>query len=142
MGGNHIDKTTPFGYPVDGKIEVTFGWRIHPIFRIEDFHTGLDITALKGTEIKATANGMVEEAGWAGAYGKKIKIQHSEMLSTVYAHCSELLVKVGDTVEQGQVIALVGSTGTATHTHVHYEIREKDEPIDPIKFNKGLLEKK
>jgi murein DD-endopeptidase MepM/ murein hydrolase activator NlpD len=73
----------------------------------------LDIPAPKGTEIKATANGTVVEAGWKGKYGRMIKIQHSDVYSTLYAHCSELLVKVGDTVERGQVIALVGATGTA-----------------------------
>lgn len=142
LEGNHIDKNSPFGYPVDGDIDVSFGWRIHPIFRTEDFHKGLDIPAPKGTEIKATANGTVEEAGWAGGYGYMVKIQHSDVYSTLYGHCSELLVKVGDMVERGQVIALVGSTGTALYRHVHYEIRENDEPIDPIKFNKDLLEKK
>ena len=142
LEGNHIDKTTPFGYPVDSEIESTFGWRIHPILRISDFHSGVDIPAPKGTEIKATANGTVVESGWLGGYGRMIKIQHSDDYSTLYGHCSELLVKVGDTVERGQVIALVGSTGTAWYHHVHYEIREKDKAIDPEKFNKDLFEKK
>ena len=142
LEGNHIDKNTPFGYPVEGEIDVSFGWRIHPIFRIEDFHEGLDIPAPKGTEIKATANGTVVEAGWKGGYGQMVKIQHSDIYSTLYAHCSELLVKVGDTVERGQVIALVGATGTGLYSHVHYEIREKDKTIDPEKFYKDLVEKK
>jgi len=139
---NHINKNTPFGYPVVGEIEANFGWRIHPIFRVSDFHSGVDIPAPKGTEIKATANGTVVEAGWSGGYGRMIKIQHSDVYSTLYAHCSELLVKVLDTVERGQVIALVGATGTATHPHVHYEIREEDKTIDPEKFYKDLVEKK
>jgi murein DD-endopeptidase MepM/ murein hydrolase activator NlpD len=142
LEGNHIDKNSPFGYPVDEKIIVPFGWRLHPVHKIMDFHIGVDIFAPQGTEIKTTADGVVIEAGWLGGYGQMVKIQHSDVYLTLYGHCSELLVKVGDTVERGQVIALVGATGIATHPHVHYEIREKDKAIDPIKFNKDLLEKK
>lgn len=129
-----LDAKTPRGYPVPGQISPGFGWRIHPIFRIPDFHTGADITASYGYPVKATADGIVNEAGWAGGYGYAVKIYHRDGIETLYAHCSKLLVSVGDKVKKGQVIAKAGATGTATHSHVHYEIRRDGKAIDPQNF--------
>ncbi|HXK70808.1 MAG: M23 family metallopeptidase [Caldisericia bacterium] len=129
-----LDAKTPRGYPVPGPISPGFGWRIHPIFRIPDFHTGVDITASYGYPVKAVADGVVNEAGWSGGYGYTVKIYHRDGIETLYAHCSKLNVKVGDRVKRGQIIAKAGATGTATHSHVHYEIRRDGKAIDPETF--------
>jgi len=129
-----LDAKTPRGFPVSGSISPGFGWRIHPIFRIPDFHTGADITASYGSPVKATADGIVNEAGWAGGYGYTVKIYHRDGIETLYAHCSKLLVNVGDKVKRGQIIAKAGATGTATHSHVHYEVRRDGKAIDPETF--------
>jgi murein DD-endopeptidase MepM/ murein hydrolase activator NlpD len=129
-----LDAKTPRGYPVPGTISPGFGWRIHPIFRIPDFHTGVDISAPYGYPIKATADGIVNEAGWAGGYGYVVRIYHRDGIETLYAHCSKLLVRIGDKVKRGQVIAEAGATGTATNSHVHYEIRRDGRAVDPETF--------
>jgi murein DD-endopeptidase MepM/ murein hydrolase activator NlpD len=125
---------TPDRWPVPGVISPGFGWRIHPIFRIPDFHTGVDITASKGYPIIAAADGKVTDAGWSGGYGIMVKIYHRDGISTLYAHCSELLVKSGDMVKQGSIIAKAGATGTATNSHLHYEVRIYDKAVDPEAF--------
>lgn len=125
---------TPDVWPVPGVISPGFGWRIHPIFRIQDFHTGVDITASKGYPIVAAADGKVTDAGWSGGYGRMVKIYHRDGISTLYAHCSELLVKPGDSVKKGSIIAKAGATGTATHSHLHYEVRLFDKAVDPEDF--------
>ncbi len=143
IGGDHIAKTVPFGFPVDGEIVAPFGERIHPVFGKPDFHLGIDIKAPHGTEIKSTADGIAKEVGWkGGGHGYRVLIEHCDIYATLYAHCSEFLVKEGDRVERGQVIALVGSTGVAIFPHVHYEILENGIPIDPESFNNELLSKR
>lgn len=129
-----LDAKTPRGYPVPGPINPGFGWRIHPIFRIPDYHTGVDITAPRGYPVKATADGIVNGAGWWGGYGYTVKVYHRDGIETLYAHCSKILVNIGDSVKKGQVIAEAGATGTATHSHVHYEIRVGGKAIDPETF--------
>jgi murein DD-endopeptidase MepM/ murein hydrolase activator NlpD len=125
---------TPDIWPVPGAISPGFGWRTHPIFRIPDFHTGVDITAARGLPIKAAADGRVIDAGWSGGYGRMVKIYHRDGISTLYAHCSEILVKPGDMVKKGSIIAKAGATGTATHSHLHYEVRLYDKAVDPEAF--------
>jgi murein DD-endopeptidase MepM/ murein hydrolase activator NlpD len=137
---NRISRHLPFNYPCDGKIEPGFGNRIHPIFGTPDFHTGIDIVTPEGTELKATADGIVEEAGWAGGYGYRVIIDHGNNIKSLYAHCSELLVKKGDKIQRSQVIARAGATGTAVEPHVHYEIIQDGKQIDPEAFNKNLLD--
>lgn len=129
-----LDAKTPRGYPVSNSISPGFGWRIHPIFRIPDYHTGVDITAPYGYPVKATADGFVNEAGWMGGYGYTVKIYHRDGIETLYAHCSKLLVHTGDKIKRGQVIAEAGATGTATNTHVHYEIRRDGRAVNPETF--------
>ena len=124
--------TGPFIRPVDGPIVSGFGYRVHPIFRRVKFHYGIDISAPSGTPIRAAADGVVVSVGWRRAYGNTIIIDHGEGMATLYAHCSRILVSEGEVVKQGQVIALVGSTGLSTGPHLHFEVRRYGEPINPL----------
>ena len=113
-----------------------YGWRNDPILGIRKFHEGLDFSAAHGEPIIATASGIVTEARRGVYYGKYIKIKHGGGLETRYAHASKLLVKTGDIVSKGEVIALVGNTGRSTGPHLHYEIRFKGNSLDPRKYLK------
>lgn len=121
----------PSRWPVDGYISSGFGWRTHPLYGGSHFHTGLDIIAEYGSPIHATASGVVIEAGYDGGYGYTVKIDHGSGYETLYAHCSSMVVSVGQSISKGQVISYVGSSGTATGSHVHYEVKHGGERIDP-----------
>jgi murein DD-endopeptidase MepM/ murein hydrolase activator NlpD len=97
-------------------------------------HTGVDIAARQGDPVWAAADGEVIFAGWDNYFGNKIEIKHSDKLSTVYGHNAKLLVKAGEKVKQGQVIALVGSTGQSSGPHLHYEVRLNGLPADPANY--------
>ncbi|PCI60370.1 MAG: peptidase M23 [Methylophilaceae bacterium] len=112
----------------------SYGWRVDPFRGNRAFHEGLDFTARSGTPIRAAADGIVTAAGRLSAYGNLVKLSHGAGLETRYAHASKLLVKTGDRVVKGQVIALVGSTGRSTGPHLHYEIRLNGHPLDPRKY--------
>ncbi|MCS6985370.1 MAG: M23 family metallopeptidase [Leptospiraceae bacterium] len=115
-----------------GRFTSRFGWRHHPIYGGKTFHSGIDIAAPEGTPIRAAASGIVVFAGEAGSYGFVVILRHQDDYFTVYGHCSSLLVQEGDYVKQGQLIARVGSTGTATGPHLHFEVKRKSRPINPI----------
>lgn len=112
----------------------SYGWRIDPFRGNRAFHEGLDFTAKSGTPIRAAADGIVTTAGRVSAYGNLVKLNHGAGLETRYAHASKLLVKKGERVVKGQVIALVGSTGRSTGPHLHYEIRLNGHALDPRKY--------
>lgn len=101
--------------------------------RIE-FHSGLDIPGFVGAPVKATASGRIISAGWSGGYGQMIVVDHQNGLSTVYAHLDKFLVSPGNQVVKGQIIANCGSTGLSTGPHVHYEVRYRNKPINPMPF--------
>jgi murein DD-endopeptidase MepM/ murein hydrolase activator NlpD len=126
----------PYRKPVIGEVEFTsgFGIRTDPFLGRPAMHTGLDFRASMGDPVRATANGKVASAGWAGGYGRMVEIDHGNGLSTRYGHLSEIGVKVGDTIKIGQVIGQVGSTGRSTGPHLHYETRIDGEAVDPQKF--------
>jgi len=128
--------TTPwrgsFVRPVVGTVTSGFGYRVHPIFKIVRFHTGVDISASYGTPIRAAAGGTVVFSGWRRAYGLTVIIDHGNGIATLYAHCSSLYVSEGQNVESGQVIAAVGSTGLSTGPHLHFEVRRYGTPINPF----------
>lgn len=125
----------PNSKPVDTAFRSSsYGWRIDPIRGHRAFHEGLDFTAAMGTEIHAAADGIVYAAVRTPAYGNLVKLHHGAGLETRYAHASKLLVKKGERVVKGQVIALVGSTGRSTGPHLHYEIRLNGHPLDPRKY--------
>jgi murein DD-endopeptidase MepM/ murein hydrolase activator NlpD len=115
-------------WPVSGEISSAFGrrgWRSH---------TGVDIRAPKGTEIAASADGVVVFAGWKGDYGKLIEVKHDSIdMTTIYAHCHTMDVKEGSRVKAGEIIGTVGRTGNATGPHLHFEVRNVEgEPVDPL----------
>ena len=137
VAGNVKEKVTAkrgFGWPVVGKISSSYGWRRDPVRGGKDFHTGLDIRAPKGRPIVAAAAGRVVHSGWMGGYGRTIVISHPGGATTLYGHASKLLVGVGANVKRGQRIALVGSTGRSTGNHLHFEIRQRGTPMNPLKF--------
>ena len=115
--------------PVKGTVTSRYGAR-EPTDIISANHYGIDIGASMGTEIVASTDGTVEQVSEEGEYGKHIKIRNGEAV-TLYAHCSELLVKEGQEVKQGEKIALVGDTGKATGPHLHFEIRRNNNIINP-----------
>lgn len=117
------------------RISSYFGMRMHPIYGYMRMHNGLDIAASYGTDIMASADGVITTVSYdAGGYGNYIVVYHGEGISTLYAHCSKIIATVGSTVKQGQVIAIVGSTGAATGPHIHYEVRENGTPVDPLGY--------
>jgi murein DD-endopeptidase MepM/ murein hydrolase activator NlpD len=126
----------PYRKPVVGEVEFTsgFGVRLDPFLGRPAMHTGLDFRAQTGDPVRATANGKVVNAGWAGGYGRMVEIDHGNGLSTRYGHLSEINAKVGEYVKIGQVIGAVGSTGRSTGPHLHYETRIDGEAVDPQKF--------
>ena len=111
-----------------------FGYRIHPILRYQDFHTGIDIGAAYGTNILAANSGKVITAAYHWAYGYYVMIDHGGGIVTLYAHSSKLLVSVGQMVSRGQVIALVGSTGMSTGAHLHFEVRVNGDYKQPLNY--------
>lgn len=123
-----------FRWPTMGRISSNFGWRKSPFGKRRIFHSGLDIAAPRGTAIKAPANGTVVHSGWMGGYGRAIVISHSKGLTTLYGHCSKLLVRNGAKVSLGQTIALVGSTGRSTGNHLHFEVRVGGKPRNPLQY--------
>lgn len=133
---NRVLALVPYRKPVVGEVEFTsgFGIRSDPFLGRPAMHTGLDFRAQMGDPVRATANGKVTSAGWAGGYGRMVEIDHGNGLSTRYGHLSEIGVKVGDTIKIGQVIGAVGSTGRSTGPHLHYETRIDGEAVDPQKF--------
>jgi murein DD-endopeptidase MepM/ murein hydrolase activator NlpD len=121
-------------YPCAGEITSGFGWRTHPILGYQRFHAGVDFGADYGTVIYAADSGTVIFAGWYGGYGNAVIIDHGGGITTLYGHSSELYVAEGQTVQRGQAIAAVGSTGLSTGPHLHFEVRENGEPVDPMAY--------
>ncbi len=130
--GAEMGYRPPFLMPVDGRVTGQFGWRADPITGEHRFHIGIDIAASEGTPIKAAGDGTVIFAGWRGAYGRTVMIDHGGDWATVYAHCSELLVEVGQEVARGEVIAKVGSSGVATGPHLQWNVYRDGETVDPL----------
>lgn len=128
---------TPRGWPTSGRITSHFGARISPFTGQYQFHTGLDIASAKGTPVLATADGTVQLAGWEGGYGRLVILDHGYGFMTYYGHNSVLAVKPGDRVRRGQVIAYMGSSGSSTGPHTHYEVWHDGRCINPWKFLAG-----
>ncbi|MFM8449332.1 MAG: M23 family metallopeptidase [Haliscomenobacter sp.] len=111
-----------------------FGYRIHPIYKVMKMHAGIDFTAPQGTPIQATGDGVVVKAERHSGYGLTVVIRHGYGYQTLYGHMKNILVKKGQKVKRGQQIGTVGSTGTSTAPHCHYEVHEKGKPVNPIHF--------
>jgi murein DD-endopeptidase MepM/ murein hydrolase activator NlpD len=120
--------------PVDGPVGSGFGFRVDPFNGRAALHTGLDYPAGIGTAIHAAAGGVVRAAEAEAAYGMAVEIDHGNGLATRYAHTSKILVKPGDLIKRGQVIALVGSTGRSTGPHLHFEVLLDGVPQNPQRF--------
>ena len=118
-------------WPVSGPITSPFGMRADPNGRGFRMHTGMDIAAPTGQTIVAAAGGRIIFAGWYGGYGNAIIIDHGGQTSTLYGHCSQIFVAVGQEIQRGQAIGAVGQTGDATGPHVHFEVRINGVPVDP-----------
>ena len=112
-----------------------YGYRIHPIYRTRKMHTGIDLTAPSGTEVYATGDGRIIKASYApGGYGKRILIDHGFGYKTLYAHLSDIHVKVGQKIKRGELIGDVGNTGRSTAPHLHYEVRKNNKTENPVNY--------
>ena len=125
--------------PVAGVVSSGYGARHDPIHGRKRFHSGVDIAAPAGSEVKAPAGGKVTFSGLAKGYGNLVQIDHGDGMVTRYAHNAANLVAAGDEVKAGQIIATVGSTGRVTGAHLHFEVRQGGKPVDPSAMVGGTL---
>ena len=113
----------------------SFGFRFHPILHVFRMHAGIDLTCARGTNIFATADGVVREAGYSsGGYGIKILVDHGYGYMTLYAHCEKVFVNRGDKIKRGDIIGAVGSTGLSLAPHLHYEVHVNGKSVNPINY--------
>ncbi len=145
---NNTVTTSPYSgamtwpYPGDYTIYSAYGWRYHPIWRVNRFHYGVDLGGTLGNAIVAADNGTVilVSAPWSGqnsggsGYGNYVVIDHGGGVSTLYAHCKSIAVSVGDSVVAGQTVAYCGSTGDSTGAHVHFEVRVNGSKVNPANY--------
>jgi len=129
------EQLSPAGEPIaQGWISSYYGKRTDPFTGRKEMHKGIDFAGARGSDITATAAGVVSWAGPRYGYGNLVEINHGNGYSTRYGHCQKVLVRVGDKVEPGQKIALMGSTGRSTGPHVHYEVLKNGNQINPNRF--------
>ena len=133
--GNRQYALNPFDFNWLPYVSDNYGWRVHPISGEKDNHRGIDIAVAQGTEILATHDGVVTLAGNSGGYGLVVVIENDKGLTTKYAHCSTLLVSAGQTVTKGEPIAKVGSTGNSTGPHLHFEVLQDGQYLNPLFFS-------
>ncbi len=127
----------PNGMPIQGtRMTDRFGMRTHPVTRKKSMHNGVDFAASRGTDVFATADGVVEFSGRQSGFGKLVIMQHSFGFKTYFAHLDKLHVEAGDLVAKGQLIAQSGNSGRSTGPHLHYEVRRLYTAIDPAPFLK------
>lgn len=125
----------PLGQPVaDHGVSSHFGPRLDPFMHVLTMHTGIDLRAPFGSPVHAAAAGTVTVARYNGGYGNMVEIAHKNGLTTRYGHLSKINVQEGETVNAGEIIGQIGSTGRSTGPHLHYEVRKSDEPIDPAAY--------
>ena len=133
-GRQQLAAAVPNLWPTSGWLTSLYGNRKDPLTGERDFHSGLDISANRGTPVHATADGAVQLVGFNGAYGMSIEVDHGYGITTRYGHLSRYKSGVGDKVKRGDVIGYVGSTGRTTGPHLHYEILMNGKPQDPGRF--------
>ena len=126
--GSGVPSAAGFNWPVNGTVTSGYGWRWGRM------HEGIDIAAPTGTPIWSAAAGTVIYAGWLGGYGNLVVVDHGNGLATAYAHASAILVSVGQSVGQGETVALVGSTGNSSGPHLHFEVRVNGSAVDPLLY--------
>ncbi len=128
-------KVLPAGRPITkGWMSSRYGIRSDPFTGKPAWHKGIDFAAKEGADMVAVASGVVTWAGKRYGYGNLVEVNHGKGYVTRYGHAKDVLVKVGDTVEKGQVLGTVGSTGRSTGPHVHFEVWVNGKPVDPIKY--------
>jgi murein DD-endopeptidase MepM/ murein hydrolase activator NlpD len=129
------DRILPGGLPVlGGWISSHFGFRSDPITGHNAFHAGVDVAAEPGSKVIATGPGVVSFAGYRTGYGNMVEITHPTGYVTLYGHNARNLVRQGDSVQKGQAIAIIGSTGRSTGTHVHFEVERNGKPVNPTRY--------
>lgn len=132
---------TGYVYPVmSPKMSSDYGTRFHPILKASKHHDGIDLAAPKDTPIRAIDSGVVVFADRYHGYGNLIVVLHQNGLTSHYGHCNSFRVKTGEKVKSGQIIGLVGSTGISTGPHLHFEIRNQGQAMDPERFIPGLAD--
>lgn len=137
IGGSFDLEGGKLAFPVpnyESGVSSSYGWRIHPIYGDRRFHAGTDIGAPLGATVIAAADGVVVEAGWKGGYGNTVVIDHGSGVKTLYGHNSSLDVQAGQTVKVGQTIARVGSTGSSTAPHSHFEVMKNGKYTNPVEW--------
>lgn len=137
LEGRLAELMVPSSTPVDGPVGSGFGFRVDPFSGRPALHTGLDFPADVGTKILAAAGGVVVSAAIHPAYGNLVEVDHGNGLQTRYAHASKVLVKTGDLVKRGQLLALVGNSGRSTGPHLHFEVTVAGVPQNPARFLAG-----
>lgn len=120
--------------PLSGSITSDFGSRIHPIYNVSLFHSGIDFSASEGTRVQSTGDGIVAFSGYDKGYGQKIIINHGYGYKTIYAHLSKSLVRQGQRVNRGEIIALSGNSGLSTGPHLHYEVQKDNVKVNPTAY--------
>jgi len=139
----HLDKQmTPTGKPVrSGYITAPFGFRLDPFSGRRAFHSGIDFAGRRGSDVLAVADGLVIFTGERHGYGRTVEIRHGNGLVTLYAHNEKILVTDGDLVSRGQAIAKLGATGRTTGPHVHFEVLQDGEAVNPMQYVEGSTKK-
>lgn len=130
----HIPSIQPIAEKDMTQMASGYGWRKDPVYGTTKHHDGMDFASPTGTPVYATGEGTVKSAGWDSGYGNAIVIDHGYNYTTRYAHLSEILVKPGQKISRGDLIGKVGSTGKSTGSHLHYEVRFKDVPQNPVNY--------
>jgi murein DD-endopeptidase MepM/ murein hydrolase activator NlpD len=120
--------------PVSGSITSSFGRRLHPIYNVTLFHSGIDFSASEGTRVHSTGDGIVAFSGYDKGYGQKVIINHGYGYKTMYAHLSKSLVRQGQKIQRGEIIALSGNTGVSTGPHLHYEVLKDNVKVNPTAY--------
>lgn len=134
IGEEYVGGTMAWPVPGYTRITSSFGMRTHPITGVYKLHTGVDIGAPMGSQFIAANDGIVTYAGWNTAYGMMVIVDHGGGITTLYAHGSEILVNVGDTIYQGHPVLKVGSTGYSTGPHAHFEVRINGDYVEPLDY--------
>ena len=124
----------PIIRPIGGPITSSFGLRVHPVYHVPLFHTGIDFSVPEGTGVQSTGDGIVAFSGYDKGYGQKIIINHGYGYKTVYAHLSKSLVRQGQKVQRSEIIALSGNTGVSTGPHMHYEVHKNNVIVNPTAY--------
>ncbi|MEN0066279.1 MAG: M23 family metallopeptidase [Myxococcota bacterium] len=133
-GLSALDRALPSFWPAAGTLTSGFGWRRHPLGLRWRHHGGIDLDGQIGDPVWAASEGTVTRIDEVPTYGRLVELDHGFGVTTLYAHANEILVKVGQRVERGQPIALVGNTGRSTGPHLHFEVRLEGHAVDPLDY--------